>query len=62
MADYRAYILGADGRIMKPIDLECDNDEVAKEAAERLVDGHDVELWQGRRKIGTFAHRPSKAR
>ena len=54
MAEYRAYILSSDGRIKRPVDLECDDDEAAKKAAQQLVDGHDVELWQGRRKIETF--------
>ena len=58
MAEYRAYILAPDGRIMKPVDLECEDDEAAKIAAQQLVDGHDVELWQGRRKIATFKYRP----
>jgi hypothetical protein len=57
MAEYRAYILTSDGRIMKPVDLECDDDDVAKQAAKQLVDGHDVELWQGTRKIATFKRR-----
>ena len=57
MAEYRAYILGPDGRI-KPVDLECDDDEVAKEATKQLADGHDIELWQSSRKIATFKHRP----
>ena len=58
MAEYRAYFLAPDGRIKRPVDLECDDDEAAKEAAKRLVDGCDVELWQGRRKIETFRYRP----
>ena len=57
MAEYRAYILASNGRIMKPVDLECDDDEAANEAAKQLIDGHDVELWQGSRKIATFRHR-----
>jgi len=28
----------------------------AKEYARQLVDGHDVELWQGDRKIESFKH------
>ena len=57
MAEYRAYILAPDERIMKAVELECDDDEAAKEAAQKLADGHDVELWQGRRKIETFKNR-----
>ena len=58
MAEYRAYILGADGRIASAIDLECDDDELARLKAKQLVDGHDVELWQGTRKIAAFKRRP----
>ncbi|MET4721848.1 hypothetical protein ABIF64_005933 [Bradyrhizobium japonicum] len=29
----------------------CENDEAAKEQAEQLVDGHDVELWHLNRRI-----------
>lgn len=31
MAEYRAYILGLDGKIRKAIPLFCDEDEFAKE-------------------------------
>ena len=58
MAEYRAYILAPDGRIMRPVDLECDDDDAAIKTAQQLVDGHDVELWQGSRKIETFRYRP----
>jgi hypothetical protein len=54
MAEYRAYILAPDGQITGAVDLKCPNDEAAKQ----LVDGHDVELWQGARKIQTFKHKP----
>lgn len=54
MVDYRAYILASDGRIMKPVELDCPDDDAAKEAAKQLIDGHDVELWQGARKLQTF--------
>ena len=51
---FRAYLVGFDGHIVKRFDLECDDEEVAKERAKRLVDGHDVELWDGPRKIAIF--------
>jgi hypothetical protein len=58
MAEYRAYLIGENGRIQKAIDLICPNDEVAKEEARQLVDGHDVELWQLGRKVESFKHKP----
>ena len=45
MPEYRAYILDHDGRIQSFEPLVCDDDEAAVGRAERLVDGHDVELW-----------------
>ena len=57
MAEYRAEFLDVDGRIIKTIYLVCPDDQVAKEHARSLVDGH-VELWRGARKIETFKHKP----
>jgi len=55
---YRAYIMGRDGHILRPVDLHCENDDAAKEKARQLVDGHDVELWQRDRKISLFLSGP----
>jgi hypothetical protein len=57
MTDYRAYLVAWDGHFTKAIDLECPDDETAKEQAKQLVDGHDVELWQRGRKIAMFKHK-----
>jgi hypothetical protein len=57
MADYRAYIIGHDGHFVTFKQLECINDDDAKEQAKRLVDGHDVELWQRARKVARFERR-----
>ena len=54
MNEYRAYLVRPDGRIQSRVDLICEHEEAAKEKAKRLVDGHDVELWQLDRKIATF--------
>ena len=54
MIGYRAYILGSDGHIQQRVDLSCGSDEEAKKQAERLVDGHDVELWHLNRRICDF--------
>lgn len=51
MPEYRAYILDREGHIIRPVELFCENDDAAKEDARKLVDGHDVELWQLDRKI-----------
>ena len=53
--NYRAYLLGWDGHIVNRVEItECDNDDAAKECAKRLVNGHDVELWDGVRRVATF--------
>jgi hypothetical protein len=56
MAGYRAYVIGIDGGFLRAVELVCPNDEVAKEYAKRLVDRHDIELWQEDRKIEIFKH------
>jgi hypothetical protein len=55
---YRAYIIGTDGHFLRAIELVCPDDDSAKEYAKQLVDGHDVELWQGECKIATFGRKP----
>jgi hypothetical protein len=47
-------IIGTDGQIRHAIELLCPDDESAKENTRQVVDGHDIELWQGDRKIETF--------
>jgi hypothetical protein len=54
MPEYRAYIIGHDGHIQRYEPIVCADDEAAIAKAERLVDGHDVELWQGARKVTTL--------
>ena len=51
------YLIGSNGRIQQRIELVCEDDTTAKERADQLVDGHDVELWQLGRKIVTFSHK-----
>jgi hypothetical protein len=54
MEEYRAYIIGADGHFIRAVELLCPDDDSAKEYASNLVEGHDVELWQGDRHIVRF--------
>jgi hypothetical protein len=51
MIGYRAYIIDEDGHIRRRVDILCEDDDTAKEEAIKLVDGHDVELWQLNRRI-----------
>jgi hypothetical protein len=59
MEHYRAYLIGLDGHFLKVVDIVTENDETASERARQLVDGHDVELWQGDRKVALFKHEAS---
>src|ERR1700736_1822745 len=58
MSDYRVYIIGIDGhRFIKADQFMSDHpdDATAMKAAEQLVDGYDVELWD-RPAVGRIAH------
>jgi hypothetical protein len=59
MPDYRAYIIGTDGKVQESVPLDCADDDVAMLKAKQLVDGHHVELWQRTRKIARFGPRTS---
>ena len=56
MREYRAYILGSDGHIQNFKQIVSADDDAAIAEAEQLVDGHDVELWQGDRKVALLKH------
>ena len=59
MRDYRAYIIGIDGhRFLKAAQFASDhpNDVAAVKAAEQLLDGHDIELWDCARLVASFDH------
>jgi hypothetical protein len=51
MPDYRAYIIGPDGHFYETAALDAPDGTAAIEAAKRLIDDHDVELWQLDRNI-----------
>ena len=53
MHEYRAYIIGPDGHVQSRVDLRCKDVAEAFEQAKQLADGHDVELWQLDRQMGT---------
>jgi hypothetical protein len=54
MSVYRAYIMGRHDRSIGVVQLDCLDDEAAIKSAGRLVDSHDVELWQMDRPIARF--------
>jgi hypothetical protein len=50
MREYLAYIVSEENCISAPAELiTCDGDEEAIQRALPLVNGHDVELWDGPR-------------
>ena len=55
MQHYRAYFLDQDGRISNAIDMECTDDEQAKECAKKFVSDRNAELWQEARLIAIYA-------
>jgi hypothetical protein len=50
---YRAYILN-NGRIRRVINLDCADDDAAKQMAARLLDSRVVEVWCDDRKVTTL--------
>ena len=54
MTVYCAYIVGLHDRTIGVVQLDCIDDESAIKYARRLVDGHDVELWQTDRPVARF--------
>jgi hypothetical protein len=51
MAEYRIYVVGADGHFVGCEPLVCGDDVEAIEKAKRLVQANDIELWCGERLV-----------
>jgi hypothetical protein len=51
VADYRVYTVGIDGHFVGYEPLICDNDDDAIAKASSLMDGRDIELWDGPRLV-----------
>lgn len=61
MPTYRVFQLNDGGHVDAPATLiECDSDEQAIEQARQYLDGHAIELWEGKRQIKRFE--PQKPR
>ncbi len=58
MIEYQMRIIGTDGRLRRTIGLLCPDDECAKDYAREVVHGHDIELWQGERRVERFKVAP----
>ena len=54
MPEYRAYLIKNNKVDIAATVIDCANDEAAVEQAKLMVDGHDMELWQGPRFVKGF--------
>ena len=55
MPHYRTYLLDQNGRISNAIDMECTDDEQAKECAKKFLSNRNAELWHEDRLVATYA-------
>jgi hypothetical protein len=52
MPEYRFYAIKRDGHVEgQPVALDVPNDAAAMKEARQLVNGHDIEIWQGARVV-----------
>jgi hypothetical protein len=49
MPDYRVYKIKNNQIVGAPVVVACESDRDAIQQAKKLVDGHDIELWDGPR-------------
>ena len=54
MPVYHAYIVGLHSRPIGVVRMDCTDDDAAIKSASRLVESHDVELWQMDRPVVRF--------
>ncbi|RXT42887.1 hypothetical protein [Bradyrhizobium betae] len=54
MAHYRAYLLDQYRHVISVANLQCADEQDARERAQQLVDVNDIELWQLDRRIAVF--------
>ena len=56
MADYRLYGLDRVNKVSSGVWIDADDDEAAIDVAKTMMDGHDCELWSGRRFVARIPH------
>ena len=56
MTGYRLYGLDGVNKVASGEWIEADDDQTAIEVAKTMMDGHDCELWQGRRFVMRIPH------
>ena len=57
MSGYRLYGLDGVDKVASGEWFEAADDETAMEVAKTMMDGHDCELWQGRRLVARLPRR-----
>jgi hypothetical protein len=60
VADYRLYGLDGANKVASGEWIDADDDETAIEVAKEMMDGHDCELWRGRRRIARIEHKSKR--
>jgi hypothetical protein len=55
--NYQAYFVGADGHYTGSREINVNNDGAAITSAKKMLDGKDIEIWSGLRKIIRLPHR-----
>ena len=61
MSRYRAYVLNENNLIVGLHDFDADTETGALVHAGRYAFGHEVEVWQGLRRLGLVRHKKSVA-
>ena len=61
MSRYRAYVLDENNHIVGLHDFDADTETAALDYAGRYAFGHEVEVWQGFRRVGLLRHKKSAA-
>jgi hypothetical protein len=52
MPEYRIFPLTSDNHIKNaPALVVCENDSAALEQAKKMLDGHNLEVWEGTRRV-----------
>jgi hypothetical protein len=57
VTDYRLYGLDGVNKVASGEWIDAEDDDKAIEIARNRMDGHDCELWQGRRLVARLEHR-----
>ena len=56
VAGYRLYALDGVNKVASGEWISAEDDAAAVDAAKRMMDGHDCEVWQGRRRVARIRH------